>query len=60
MKEVKAQFTEADVAEATEGLGATKLKPRKAKRTAMRVKNSKGFARGTSGFATGYPRKTFI
>lgn len=60
MRESKALFTDADVAEATAGLGATKLKPRKAKRTAMRVKNSKGFARGTSGFATGYPAKTFV
>ena len=59
MRESKAQFTDADVAEATNGMGATQLKPRKAKRTAMRIKNSKGFARGTSGFAVGYPRKTF-
>lgn len=60
MREAKALFTDADVAEATAGMGATVLKPRKAKRTAMRVKNSKGFAKGSSGFATGYPRKTFI
>ena len=60
MRESKALFTDADVAEATAGMGATVLKPRKAKRTAMRVKNSKGFARGTGGFATGYPVKTFI
>jgi len=60
MRESKALFTDADVAEATAGMGATVLKPRKAKRTAMRVKNSKGFARGTGGFAAGYPRKTFI
>ena len=60
MRESKAQFTEADVAAATEGMGATKLKPRKAKAVAMRVKSSKGFAKGTSGFATGYPRKTFV
>ena len=59
MRENKAQFTESDVAEATAGMGATQLKPRKAKRTAMRIKSSKGFARGTSGFAVGYPRKTF-
>jgi hypothetical protein len=58
MRESKALFTDADVAAATAGLGATVLKPRKAKRTAMRVKSSKGFARG--GFATGYPRKTFV
>mgnify|MGYP003339219732 CR=1 FL=1 len=60
MRESKALFSAADVASATEGMGATVLKPRKAKRTAMRVKNSKGFARGTSGFANGYPRKTFV
>ena len=59
MRESKALFSAADVAAATEGMGATQLKPRKAKRTAMRVKNSKGFARGTSGFANGYPRKVF-
>ena len=59
MRESKALFTDADVAAATAGLGATVLK-RKAKRTAMRVKSSKGFARGTGGFATGYPRKTFV
>jgi len=60
MREAKALFTDADVAEATAGMGATVLKPRKAKRTAMRVKNCKGFAKGSSGFATGYPRKTFV
>jgi len=59
MRESKALFTDADVAEATEGMGATKLKPRKAKRTAMRVKQSKGFVKGTAGFAAGYPRKGF-
>ena len=60
MRESKALFTDADVAAATAGLGATVLKPRKAKRTAMRVKSSKGFARGTGGFAAGYPVKTFV
>ena len=60
MREPKALFTDADVAEATEGLGATVLKPRKAKRTAMRVKQSKGFVKGTNGIATGYPRKVFV
>ena len=54
-----AQFTEADVAEATAGLGATKLKPRKAKAQACRAKASKGYVKGTNGFATGYPRKVF-
>jgi hypothetical protein len=60
MKELKALFTDADVAEATAGMGATALKPRKAKRTAMKVKSPKGFTRGTGGIAAGYPRKTFI
>ena len=54
-----AQFTEAEVAEATQGLGATKLKPRKAKRVAMRVKGPKGVAKSTNGFAVGFPRKVF-
>jgi hypothetical protein len=57
---LKAQFTEADVAEAVRGLGATVLKPRKAPRTVARVKQSKGFVRGTGGFATGYPVKVFV
>ena len=39
---LKAQFTEADVAEAVRGLGATVLKPRKAPRNVARVKQSKG------------------
>ena len=55
-----AQFTDADIAEATDGLSATKLKPRKAKPQACRVKSSKGFVRGTNGFAEGYPRKVFV
>ena len=40
MREAKALFTDADVAEATAGMGATVLKPRKAKRTAMRDRKS--------------------
>ena len=52
MREPIAQFTDADVAEATEGMGATKLKPRKAKRQAMAVKGAKGLAKSTNGFAT--------
>ena len=60
MRESKALFTDADVAEATEGMGATKLKPRKAKRTAMRVKGTKGVVRSTGGFAVGDPRKVFV
>ena len=55
-----AVFTAEDIAEATNGLGATKLKARKAKAQACRAKNSKGFVRGTGGIAAGYPRKTFI
>ena len=57
---MNAQFTTADVAEATKGMGATVLKPRKAKRPVCRVKSSKGFVKGSSGFATGYPRKVFV
>ena len=57
---MRALFTEADVAEATRGMGATVLKPRKAKAQACRAKNSKGFVKGTGGIAAGYPRKTFI
>ena len=57
---IKAQFTAADVAEATKGLGATVLKPRKAKCPVCRAKSSKGFVKGTGGFATGYPRKVFV
>ena len=59
MKYPQAQFTEADVAEATQGMGATVLKPRKIKKPVCSGKTSKGFVKGTSGFATGYPRKTF-
>ena len=55
-----AQFTDAEVAEATRGMDATVLKPRKAKAQACRAKNSKGFVKGTGGIAAGYPRKTFI
>ena len=55
-----AQFTEAEVAEATRGMGATVLKARKIKKPVCSAKTSKGFVKGTSGFAMGYPRKTFI
>ena len=55
-----AQFTAEDVAEATNGLGATKLKPRKARKPQCRAKGSKGFVKGTNGFAEGYPRKVFV
>lgn len=60
MKYPQAQFTEADVAEATRGMGATVLKPRKIKKPVCSAKTSKGFIKGTSGFATGYPNKTFV
>jgi hypothetical protein len=60
MRESKAQFTDADVAEATAGLGATKLKPRKARKPQCRVKTSKGYVKGSAGFAVGYPSKTFV
>jgi hypothetical protein len=55
-----AQFTEADVAEAVRGLGATVLKPRKAPKAQARVKQSKGFIKGSNGFAVGYPVKVFV
>jgi hypothetical protein len=35
-------------------------KTRKAPRTKMSGKSSRGFTGGTGGFATGYPRKTFV
>lgn len=57
MKYPVAQFTDAEVAEATQGLGATKLKPRKAKRVAMRVKGPKGLSKSSNGFAVGFPSK---
>jgi hypothetical protein len=57
---MNAQFTEADVAEALRGLGATVLKPRKAPRVVARVKQSKGFVKGSNGFAVGYPIKVFV
>lgn len=60
MKYPQAQFTEAEVAEATRGMGATVLKARKIKKPVCSAKTSKGFVKGTSGFAMGYPRKTFI
>ena len=59
MKYPQALFTEADVAEATQGMGATVLKPRKIKKPVCSAKTSKGYTKGTSGFATGYPRKVF-
>lgn len=55
-----AQFTDAEVAEAIRGMGATVLKARKIKKPVCSAKTSKGFVKGTSGFAMGYPRKTFI
>jgi hypothetical protein len=57
---IKAQFTDADVAEATKGMGATVCKPRKAKRPQCRAKSSKGFVKGSGGFAAGYPGKGFV
>jgi hypothetical protein len=35
-------------------------KKRKAPKTKMSSKSSRGFMGGTGGFATGYPRKTFV
>jgi hypothetical protein len=55
-----AQFSEKEVQLATQGLGATVLKPRKAPRVVARVKQSKGFIKGSNGFAVGYPIKVFV
>ncbi len=55
-----AQFTEAEVAEAVRGMGATVLKPRRAPKAVARVKQSKGFIKGSNGFAVGYPGKVFV
>ena len=55
-----AQFTEAEVQLATEGVGATVLKPRRAPRVVARVKQSKGYTTGSAGFAVGYPVKVFV
>lgn len=60
MKYAQAQFNDADVALATQGLGATVLKTRKAPKMVARVKQSKGFVKGTNGFAVGFPIKTFV
>jgi hypothetical protein len=57
---MNAQFTEAEVQLATQGLGATVLKPRKAPKAQARVKQSKGFVKGSNGFAVGYPIKVFV
>jgi hypothetical protein len=55
-----AQFSEKEVQLATQGMGATVLKPRKAPRAVARVKQSKGFVKGSNGFAVGYPIKVFV
>jgi hypothetical protein len=60
MRQVQALFTEAEVQLATQGLGATVLKTRKAPKMVARVKQSKGFVKGTNGFAVGFPIKTFV
>ncbi len=57
---MKALFTDAEVAEATKGMGATVCKPRKAKRPVCRVKSSKVFVKGSGGIAAGFPKKTFV
>ena len=60
MKYPQAQFTDADVAEATRGMGATQCKTRKVKKPVCSAKASRGFVKGTNGFAIGYPNKTFV
>lgn len=62
-----AEFTAAESAVAynaavlwkTAPIEVLKTRKRKVKMVAT-AKNSKGFARGTGGFATGYPVKTFV
>jgi len=65
--EVKAQFSKFDSAVAvnqailwgTVPVTAVKSRKRKIKRIAA-AKNSKGYVKGSAGFAVGYPSKTFI
>jgi hypothetical protein len=57
---MNAQFTEAEVTDAMRGMGATVLKSRKAPRVVQRVKSSKGFVKGSNGFAVGFPVKVFV
>jgi hypothetical protein len=57
---MNAQFTEAEVAEAMKGLGVTVLKPRKTPKMVASVKSSKGFVKGSNGFAVGFPVKVFV
>jgi hypothetical protein len=67
MKEIKAQFTAAESAVAynaavlwkTAPIEVVKARKRKVKMVAV-AKSSKGFTKGSNGFAVGYPSKTFI
>ena len=67
MKDPVAQFNKFDSAVAVtqavlwNTVPVTQLKTRKRKiKQIATVKQSKGFAKGSAGFANGYPRKTFI
>jgi hypothetical protein len=42
------------------GVVQVNQKTRKAPRTKMSGKSSRGFMSGTGGFSTGFPRKTFV
>lgn len=67
MREPVAQFNKFDSAVAvnqavlwnTVPVTVLKTRKRKIKHVAT-VKQSKGFAKGSGGFANGYPRKTFV
>ena len=67
MREPVAQFNKFDSAVAVNQavlwntVPVTQLKTRKRKiKQIATVKQSKGFAKGSGGFANGYPRKTFV
>jgi hypothetical protein len=56
MRQVKAQFSSKDLSQAIQEADVTVLRNRKAPRVVARVKSSKGFVSGTSGFANGYSK----
>ena len=67
MKEPVAQFSKFDSAVAVNQavlwntVPVTTLKTRKRKvKLVATAKNSKGYVKGSAGFAVGYPRKTFV
>lgn len=56
--EVRAESDKALKAFLRKGGSVTVEKPQRVKRSTMTAKSSKGFVSGTSGFATGYPRRS--